>query len=117
MDGYHVQEGLLALAIAWVLSIVCMVGRLTSWDLGVYLLLDVFLFDLCSFPFSDALCICCLLGCFSVFLCICFMYVALCIELMLAGLELVYGNGSMGVWLVPGFLDDSEYSLFLQLAV
>ncbi|GKC19877.1 hypothetical protein Tco_1022027, partial [Tanacetum coccineum] len=27
--------------------------------------------------------------------------------LMLAGLELVYGDGSMGVWLVPGFLDDS----------
>nr|GEV73194.1 beta-galactosidase 3-like [Tanacetum cinerariifolium] len=41
----------------------------------------------------------------------CFMYVALCIELMLAGLELVYGDGSMEVWLVPGFLDDSEYFL------
>ncbi|GJY55984.1 hypothetical protein Tco_0455099 [Tanacetum coccineum] len=38
-------------------------------------------------------------------------------QLMLAGLEVVYGDGSMGVWLVPGFLDDSEYSLFLQLAI
>ncbi|GJZ34149.1 putative reverse transcriptase domain-containing protein [Tanacetum coccineum] len=46
-----------------------------------------------------------------------FFVFALCIELMLAGLELVYGDASMGVWLVLVFLYDSEYSLFLQLVV
>ncbi|GJW44382.1 hypothetical protein Tco_0073181 [Tanacetum coccineum] len=39
------------------------------------------------------------------------------LKLMLVGLELVYGDGLMGVWLVSGFFDDSEYSLFLQLDV